>query len=557
MPTRSLPLVFLVAIIGPACKRPAARDASAPSSAPPPPTQAGAPAPASPNPDSLVQYAAPTMAFGALAITSGDYYDSIGPGYKIGTLLASPYRGADFVSARRRTDEPCKGEGCDEPLYLRFLRLGAKVVYLRRNSDAGSYFEQQKAEWQRWTDAFAATGLSLVADSTFAVRLFFPRDTIAYTSSTFRFVSRTCGGASQQVAFRHAVFQDVRFDGKLFYVTRPDGSCLAFEYVPYFSEREIVWDSPPTESNHSGYSWKQNDEFGTLELRYAPFVSADVVQIDRDAKAVGHTQRGEPVYELKDHGHPLLKEFFRDYEADFAHAEARAAQFGGKWQDSTGVQPPKLSYEQFLAARPIFFWRDPFGRLMRFTNNDFLPVSMAEPVIYLYPTAAQRVHVEAQPLYDIRAAIPRYHAGWDVLAQPTGELTDATDGKRHSYLFWEGLSFISPMRQEGFVIAQDEVAGFLKRTLPMLGLDERESDDFREAWLPRFHGAPYYFVTFLPRETIDQLAPLVVTPKPDVVIRVLMDFKPLWTREHVTAPGLPRPPGRRGFTVVEWGGILR
>jgi hypothetical protein len=50
---------------------------------------------------------------------------------------------------------------------------------------------------------------------------------------------------------------------------------------------------------------------------------------------------------------------------------------------------------------------------------------------------------------------------------------------------------------------------------------------------------------------------LVVTPKPDAVIRVLMDFRPLWTRESAHALAFPPVPQRRGFTIVEWGGILR
>jgi len=96
------------------------------------------------------------------------------------------------------------------------------------------------------------------------------------------------------------------------------------------------------------------------------------------------------------------------------------------------------------------------------------------------------------------------------------------------------------------VIPQAEVAGFFERILPRLGLNERESTDFRAAWLPRFHDAPYYFITFLPRETIDRLAPLVVTPKPDVVIRVLMDFRPCRqenpSRRRIF-PGLPSDAG--------------
>jgi len=415
------------------------------------------------------------------------------------------------------------------------------------------YVEQQKQKLHLWTGAFAAVGLTLGSDSQFAVRAFLPADTILHGSETFRLVARRCHADSLKVAFRHPVFQEVRFDGQLFYVTRPDGSCLTFEYVPYFSEKEVVWNSPPKEPNRSGYSWKKDAEFGHLEMRYDPFVAADIVQIDRDARVAGHTQRGEAVYELKDPDHPLLKQFYRDYEADVA----KAAERGERDENASGIHPPKHSYAQFVAARPIFLWRDPFGRLTRFTSNDFLPVYMAEPIIYVYPTTAQQVHVEAQPLYAIKASIPPYHGGWDVMAQPSGALTGLRDRKRYSYLFWEGLSSIAPTRPEGFVIPREEVRAFFERILPRLGLNERESKDFRAAWLPRFHAAPYYFITFLPRETIDRLAPLVVTPKPDTVIRVLMDFRPLWTSERVEAPDLPPPPERRGFTVVEWGGLVR
>ena len=563
MRTRWLPLGLLVALSVPACKRDAPR---APSDEPPAVSPAPAPAPATsttvdtvdagwqtPEATRLsgVQYTAPTKVFGVLGVALPERrFDSIGPGYKIGTLIAGPYRGADLVSARFRTDEPCKGEGCDDPMYLRLVRVAGKLVFLARNSDVG---------WSGlWPGAFSAEGPSLVSDSQFAVPAFLAADTILHDSETFRLVSRRCKGDSLKIAFRHAVFHAVRFDGQLFYVTRPDGSCLTFEYVPYFTEKEIVWSNPPREPNRSAYSWKQSDEFGKLEVRYDAFVPDTAVRLDRDATVVGHTQRGDPVYELKDPNHALLKEFYQDYSADFAHAEERAKQFAGNNQEqASGLQPPKHSYEQFVAARPIVLWRDPFGRVMRFTNNDFLPVSLVEPIIYVYPTAPQRLHVEAKPLYAIKASIPPYHDGWDVWAQPSGTLTDATDQRTYSYLFWEGLSSISPMPQEGFVIPRQEIAGFFERILPRLGLNERESRDFRDAWLPRFHEAPYYFITFLPRATIDRLAPLVVTPKPDAVIRVLMDYRPLWTSERVKAPHLPAPPQRRGFTVVEWGGILR
>ncbi len=554
MHTRWLSLGLSVAMIGFACKREAARGDAPATSATVDTVDTGWDSPEAAR-VSGVRYAPPAQVFGVLGVTLDEYFDSIGPGYKIGTFVDGKYRGADLVSAERRTDEPCKGPGCEDRAYLRFVRVGDQVVFLRQNSDGG--WDLDHGNREIWTAAFLAAGLSLASDSQFAVQAFLPSETMSHDSETFRLVSRGCDTASLRVAFVHPVLRSVRFDGQLFHVSRPDGSCLTFEYVPYFSEKEIVWDRPPKEPNRSGYSWKKGTEYGNLEVRYDPFVPADVVQVDRDATVVGHTQRGEPVYEVKDPNHPLLKAFYQDYVADYDKAQQEARARGYRDDDASGIQPPRRGYEQFLAARPIFLWRDPFGRLIRFTNNDFLPVYMAEPIIYLYPTTALEVHVEAQPLHSIKASIPPYRGGWDVLARPSGELTGVTDRKAYPYLFWEGFSSISPMRQEGFVIPQEEVARFFDQILPRLGLNERESRDFQDAWLRRFHEAPYYFITFLPRETIDRLAPLVVTPKPDVVIRVLMDFRPLQTREPVKAPDLPRPPERRGFTVVEWGGLLR
>ena len=66
---------------------------------------------------------------------------------------------------------------------------------------------------------------------------------------------------------------------------------------------------------------------------------------------------------------------------------------------------------------------------------------------------------------------------------------------------------------------------------------------------------PYYFVTFLAQKEIDRIAPLVVTPTPDTVIRVMMDFRGLDQWENVSGFSL-HTPERRGFTVVEWGGRL-
>src|SRR3989454_11850013 len=110
MRTRWLSLGLVVAVIGSACKREGARG-EAPATSPSVTTADTAWDSPGAVRLSGVHYTPPAQAFGVLGVTSSDYFDSIGPCYKIATFVDGKYRGADLVSAERRTDEPCKGPG--------------------------------------------------------------------------------------------------------------------------------------------------------------------------------------------------------------------------------------------------------------------------------------------------------------------------------------------------------------------------------------------------------------------------------------------------------------
>ncbi len=87
-------------------------------------------------------------------------------------------------------------------------------------------------------------------------------------------------------------------------------------------------------------------------------------------------------------------------------------------------------------------------------------------------------------------------------------------------------------------------------------MNKQERDDFLEFWVPMLSRAPYYFITFISRSEIDRSAPMFIYPQPDTIIRVLMDYKPL-TESISVKPLDITPTERNGFTVVEWGGVLR
>ena len=179
----------------------------------------------------------------------------------------------------------------------------------------------------------------------------------------------------------------------------------------------------------------------------------------------------------------------------------------------------------------------------------------AKPVIYLYPLSVQQVSVTVEPIGGIIKSEPPYERGWTVTAHPDGRLFTA-DGAQHPYLFWEsGLTDVPAPLTEGFCVSRRELGAFFDKNLALLGLARNEIADFKEFWLPKMSGKPYAAVRFVSRAQIDATAPLTVLPRPDSVIRVLIDYRGL------EAPAVLRPQklaraARRGFAVVEWGGLL-
>ena len=180
---------------------------------------------------------------------------------------------------------------------------------------------------------------------------------------------------------------------------------------------------------------------------------------------------------------------------------------------------------------------------------------MGKPVIYLYPTKDSNVFVNVKPNNGISVSEPAINSGWNVFAKTTGELTNLADGKVYPYLFWEGYAanFVTP--KEGFVVAKADVAKFFDAKLSYLGMNAKETADFKEFWVPRLAEKPYYFITFIDQNSIDKYAPLTVQPTPDSVIRVFFDYKGLDSNVSVPEQKLVKAE-RHGFSVVEWGGRL-
>lgn len=176
-----------------------------------------------------------------------------------------------------------------------------------------------------------------------------------------------------------------------------------------------------------------------------------------------------------------------------------------------------------------------------------------KPVIYLYPETKQKISVKIGKSAQITSSYPVYpEAGWNVMASPDGTIKDAS-GKSYYCLYWEGNVKLSYNSTSGFVIQGKDSAAFLENSLKQLGLTEREANEFIIYWLPKLEKNKYNFIHFATEEYNRQV-PLEVSPKPDTLIRIAMIYKPLTEPVSMKAQQLTAPE-RKGFVVVEWGGM--
>ncbi len=175
--------------------------------------------------------------------------------------------------------------------------------------------------------------------------------------------------------------------------------------------------------------------------------------------------------------------------------------------------------------------------------------------MYLYPTQTEAVSVKLGSNITVKKSEPAYGNGWNVTAEPNGTLTTA-DGKTYPNLYWDGNGASYNTPTTGFVVASKDVEATFKSKLAQLGLNAKEISDFNDFWLPIVTKSPYALISFVPQAEWSKAAPLSISPAPQTLIRVFMDWKPLAEPINVAPQTLPPTPARAGFTAVEWGGLL-
>ena len=183
------------------------------------------------------------------------------------------------------------------------------------------------------------------------------------------------------------------------------------------------------------------------------------------------------------------------------------------------------------------------------------PTIESKPIIYLYPTDEMNVSIKLENNEKIICSYPKYNSnGWNVVAYPNGDLLDVDTNKNLYALYYESENSLDfGIKDEGFIVKGEDSAKFLEEKLSILGLTEREAEEFIIYWLPKLESNNYNYIRFATNEDINQNMPLEINPNPDTLIRVLMLYKGIDEPITVKEQELKKV-DRSGFVAVEWGG---
>ncbi len=186
-------------------------------------------------------------------------------------------------------------------------------------------------------------------------------------------------------------------------------------------------------------------------------------------------------------------------------------------------------------------------------NNPRCDHSVVEkPMIYLYPEEETKASVKLGNPAALTTTYPKYSekTGWQVTARPDGTLISSD--REYYGLYWESNNEIK-QKEDGFIVAGEDTVKFLEEKLAILGLNEHEINEFIVYWLPKMEHNNFNYIRFATSAEIEEIMPLSVSPKPDTIIRVLMEFKALDKEIEIEEQKLDKA-SRKGFSVVEWGG---
>jgi hypothetical protein len=194
--------------------------------------------------------------------------------------------------------------------------------------------------------------------------------------------------------------------------------------------------------------------------------------------------------------------------------------------------------------------------MLKSKTNNLPQVNIKKPIIYLYPTAKTDITLELDFKGKLHTTFPEYTDKWDVTAYPDGRIFDKKTKRFYASLFWDGEFNFSQEHysyKDGFVVAKKDLTSFLIEKLEFMGLNNSETNEFVQYWLPILEKNETNCIHFLVNADYNVISRNIIEPKPETELRIFMEFYAVDKTLKIPEQNL-RKTERRGFTLVEWGG---
>ena len=221
-----------------------------------------------------------------------------------------------------------------------------------------------------------------------------------------------------------------------------------------------------------------------------------------------------------------------------------------------------IIWASIIVAWWVWAWLTKIWTIPNWFNIDVLCPNVYEfnfssevkkPIIYLYPTAKTQVNVVLWNTESLSHTYPKYNLSkwWNVVAEPNGDLKDIETWRKLYALYREWKSDNEVSFDEWFLVEWKNIISFLEEKLSILWLNEREAEEFIVYWLPQMEDNEWNIIRFETIEEQNENMSLKIEPKPDTLIRVMMDWKVIDGPIKIPEQQLTTPE-RNWFTVVEW-----
>ncbi len=513
----------------------------------------------------------------SLATPEGKKYDleENSTYYKIGIMKDAKYSGRDLILVESK-DYPPDGPGGTYDAINRFIDLGGgNFVFLGSHSDIYlDDYEKQIPSEIKIDKEFKINSLTRKYNVIFPANgqeFYFAFNGyeigIPPNANKIGEIEKKGFYRENRVISGKQIFKNV---GRRisYYLEMPDKTVAVYNlssshissfpqiFYPLTSEGEVDYDKKTAAPEAFLINWSDNPKIKPISgsfdkdtIRYNEYSYSDLfgnilgfkyydqeIDLGKNLKQIGENKAGEKFYVLNDLAHPILKEFYEKRNEELSSVK-------------------DMSYQEFLGATPVFFWKDVWGDFHALFRGDLEKVmGIAKPAVYLYPEREMIVNVQVDNKLQNAIFIPDYSGSWQVKAAPSGEIT--VNDKTYDYLFYEGdkKDFKFSFSTKPDVVRQENIKKYLGEKLASFGLNQKETAQFTEFWEPKMKGKHYYRISFMMTDDLQKQIPLYVWPAPDTLVRILMKFEGL-NRAEEKFNIEDFAPERKGFTVVEWGGM--